>query len=79
MISFGGLFLKDPYSILDIIAIGGNLLFLILHFNLKPEEDSSSEHPMQKIYGVLRILHACLIFRKLDELVRDYRAIRRIR
>lgn len=78
MVSFGGLFLKDPYSILDLIVIGGNLIFILLHFYLKPEDEGIAEHPMQKIYGILRLLHACLIFRKLDELTRDYKAIHRV-
>ena len=33
---------------------------------------------MEKVYGILRLLHACLIFRKLDEVLRDHHAIHRV-
>jgi hypothetical protein len=63
---------------LDTVVISGNLLFLSAHYILTPEEEEEIPHPMEKVYGVLRILHACLIFRKLDEIVKDFKAINRV-
>jgi hypothetical protein len=76
--SFGGLFIKDPYSIADTIVISGNLIFLVLHEALTPGESEEVLHPMAKFYGILRILHACLIFRKMDEVIKNYKAINRV-
>jgi len=33
---------------------------------------------MEKMFGIIRILHACLIFRKIDEIIRDHKAINRV-
>ena len=70
--------MKDPHAILDLAAISGNLTFLILHFCYTEEDQEINEHPMQIIYGILRLIHTYFIFRKLDELTRGIRAIHRV-
>jgi len=44
--AFGGLFMKDPYSILDTIVIFGNLTFISVHYSLTPLEEEKIPHPM---------------------------------
>jgi len=78
LISFGRLYLRESHALFDLVAISGNLTFLVLYLCLTKEGQPINEHPMQVIYGILRLIHAYLIFRKLDDLTQGIRTIHRV-
>ena len=78
LVSFGRLYLREPHALLDLVAISGNLTFLVIHLCSTKEDQQINEHPMQVIYGILRLIHAYLIFRKLDDLTQGIRTIHRV-
>lgn len=78
-VTFGSLFACDVYSILDTVVILLNLTFVILHIALTPAEEEKVLHPLAKVYGVFRILHACLVFKKMDEVIKNKSPFHRIK
>lgn len=78
IVAFGRLHIRDSFSILDLVVILLVLTFIFLEMFLTTDENGEFNDPMEKTFGFLRVLHACLVFRKIDEIIRDYKAINRV-